>query len=234
MAIGEKATAATASVVLVGAFNPAIFHPQWLKDNKVIGAEEATDFKTDEDNTFVFKDLSVVSLPDAGIQIAAQRDRLSVTVNQDPPVLVRDIAYNCLTLLSHTPIRQMGINRGVTFRPIDEDEAHKLGDLLAPKLPWVELFGPVDGPRSGGLRTITMERVVRPDAHRGFIRVTLTALANTRDCKIDVNDHYDLLDGSEPVSGTAARDQLAELWDASLARSNKIIAALLENCNVIV
>lgn len=233
MAIGDKVTATTASVVVVGAFNPTIFHPQWLKDNQVIGQDETTTFDTDAENTFVFKDLSVVSLPDAGLQIVAQRDRLSATVNQDPPVVARDIVVNCLSLLSHTPVRQLGINRGVTFKPADEAEAHKLGDLLAPKLPWVELLGPLADKRTGGLRTMTMERSIRPDDQVGFIRVTITAVPNTRECKIDINDHFELAKNGETVSAAFARDRISEFWDASLMRSNKIIEALLDNCNVI-
>ena len=121
------------------------------------------------------------------------------------------------------------------FRPADQMEANKLGDLLAPKQPWVELLGPLDGPQTGGLRTITMERSVRPDGYVGYVRVTLGPLPNSNEVRIDVNDHYELSSSDgQPIEGLAARDKLEEVWAASLARSNKIIEALLENCNVIV
>lgn len=234
MADPEQVVASLASVVTLGAFNPTIFQPSWLKANRVIGPDDQADLNVDEDSLLVFRDLAVINLPELGLDISVGRDRFSVLAKQDPHVLAKDVALNCLRLLPHTPVKALGINHTLIFNSPDTDSYHRFGDTLAPKGPWQALLGEGDT-RTGGLRAMTMERLERADGRPGYLKVLLSVPeggAHTT-TKIEVNDHLELrgTDG-ELVPASKACELLEEVWDASIATAQKILTSLVELANV--
>ncbi len=99
---------ATSTVVLLGRFNPLIFHPSWLSANKIIGASEA--------NTAIEKNGIEVMLPDVcslkldNKNLIVEAERFTVTALDEPLVQARDFAASSFSILSHTPAKAIGLN----------------------------------------------------------------------------------------------------------------------------
>lgn len=73
----------------------------------------------------------------------------------------RDLAVGTLTLVPHTPITALGLNFMGHYRLATEAEYHKVGDVLAPKKIWKELFPDEnDSPGIGDL-TIRIQHAPR-------------------------------------------------------------------------
>src|SRR3712207_1383849 len=95
-----------ATVVLLGSFNPAIFHPAWFAANGLIREEEAraAEIEIVHPNAAVFRTEWLV--------IESARDRfLATTILDAYYEPLRDLVVGVLDLLSHTPLTAMGLNR---------------------------------------------------------------------------------------------------------------------------
>ncbi len=65
-----------------------------------------------------------------------------------------DLAAGTLTLLPHTPITAIGLNYVGHYRLQTENDYHRVGDVLAPKTIWNELYP--DENSSAGLSNLTI------------------------------------------------------------------------------
>ena len=119
------------AIVILGDFNPAIFHPSWLAQNELIPNEEVGDASdlicTNEVSTFVLNDVH--------FQVERQRFGLT-TKNASNAPLLRDLAVGVFTLLEHTPLTAVGLNLDIRYSLGSKDAWHNVGDRLAPKGPW--------------------------------------------------------------------------------------------------
>jgi hypothetical protein len=125
-------------IVVIGSFNPAIFHPEWFLRQKLISEEEA---KSPETNVVaVGKDVAEISL--GGMKIFCMNDRFSVaTTNISKAARIQDLLLSTFTTLSHVPITACGINPQAHYHVKNEALWHKIGHTLAPKqLVWDDLF----------------------------------------------------------------------------------------------
>lgn len=221
----------TASVVLLGRFNPLIFHPTWLAQQKIIGEQEASSALEQAGLKFMVPD--IVALELSGKKVVVETTRFVVTAYEEPLIQARDLAAAAFSILSHTPCFALGINYDLVFRAPSAEKWHKLGDMLAPKKPWCEFLGDVkDDNRTGGLRQLVMERNPRPDSRPGYLRLTVEALDNPNfETKITVNDHYALGNADDPQHAKDAVELLDTNWEDSLARAQKAANALIEITN---
>jgi hypothetical protein len=119
------------SLVLVGSFNPGIFHPLWLEKFNLISKEEAekAELQIVQSEVSAFK-VGVVDL-------FVRPDKFQINT-MDPTAMlqVRDMGVGCFKVLDQTPIRQMGINRMMHFKMPSVDSWHAVGHKLAPKQIW--------------------------------------------------------------------------------------------------
>jgi hypothetical protein len=206
------------SVVLVGSFNPAIFHPAWFAREKLIQQEEAdrADIKV------VAPEVSVFTIGWLALEVTLDRfaARTSQIQNLEP---LRDLVRGTFGLLRHTPVKQMGINRQAQFRSPSENAWHQLGHRLAPKEPWAGLL------EKPGMRRIQVQGV-RPDAHKGRIAVAVEPSLKLKPfgAYIEVNDHYD----SDPEAKGNECDRMMEIlsasWQTSLDRSMRIMQTIMK------
>ena len=97
-----------ASIVLVGSFNPKIFHPQWLIDKEIIGDY---DFESATGDEFVVSnDVTSYNLPDE-ILIQVLRNRLILkSFSFDSFITIGDMVSSIVKILPETPVYQMGLN----------------------------------------------------------------------------------------------------------------------------
>ena len=205
------------SVVLVGSFNPAIFHPTWFAREKLIQQEEADR----ADIKIVSPEVSVFSIGWLQLEVTLDRfaARTSQIQNLEP---LRDLVRGTFGLPRHRPVKQMGINRQAQFRSPCEKEWHALGHRLAPPEPWACLL------EKPGMRSIQVQGI-RPDKYKGRLSVAVEPSLKIKPfgAYIEVNDHYD---NDAEVKGNECdrvMEILAASWQISLDRSIHIMQSVM-------
>ncbi len=199
------------AIVLVGSFNPRIFHPAWFAKEGLIqeGEWQSAEIR------IITSDAAVFSIGWMALEVL--HDRFCITTNQpqyfEP---LRDLALGTFKLLRHTPIKQLGINKLEHYRSSNHEEWHQLGHRLAPKEGWAGLL------EKPGMRKLTMEGV-RPDKYAGRILVTVEPSSKINPgVYFELNDHYEIDVVEEGRSSDRAMEILSESWQESLERAAKI------------
>lgn len=179
----------THSVVVLGDFNPKIFHPDWFSSNGLLPPQ-----LTDEASSplYVSRELTTFVVDDIHIQV--EQSRLGLTTKNPAKFpAVKDLALGCLQLLEHTPLKALGLNLDFEKDMETADSWHAVGDGLAPKEPWRDLL------QKPGLNTIVMEgQRAGCAADRVHIKVKPSPLSQYA-VYVGINQHYDL-DGPEQKS----------------------------------
>lgn len=203
-----------AVAVVIGNFNPAIFHPAWLAAQGIVGREEADKAKV------LLVNPALTSLVVGTIRIEVTPDRLDArTSDTSSYVVVRDFVVSVLAVLEHTPVTAFGINRLFHFRLGSEDEWHSVGHKLAPKAPW---DGLVDEP---GMKRVTIKGR-RPGCTVSQLHVGIEpSLKCHPGVFFDGNEHFGQVGGS--TAATFVRDGLMAHWDPSQAHFLRIARELL-------
>jgi hypothetical protein len=207
-----------AVIVLEGSINPAIFNPAWLLAVGLVNEKEATSV----DPRFIDPELSRFQI--AGKAIEARRDQLTVASTPDLPSFhaIGDFAQEMLTLLPHTPIFAIGMNRvlhqpmsGSTFRTLSEllappDIWNSTGLLAAPSIQTITMTEPGDD--SGSIEmTVEPSTVVTPGVY-----VIATRKFRASKTTLERNP------GAE-----WARAQIAEHWHPWIERGGEAIKSLV-------
>lgn len=209
----------TASIVLRGEFNPAIFHPAWLAANELIRRQEAESAKIDVVHPRVAQ-FTVAEW----LHLMVTEDRFQVRTTLDAYYdPLRDLVLGVTDLLAATPVRQLGINGEFEFEFPSLEVWHAFGHRLAPKQPWGKLL------IEPGMLNLIMEGR-RPDDMEGHVQVHVGPCETFRyGIRIHVNDHYELATETRGVGGPeeAAR-VLSEQWRDSLSRSLNIAEGLVK------
>lgn len=173
------------SVVLLGSFNPMIYHPYWLKDKGIIGEEDIT-----KEAILVHEEVSSFKVGD-WMQMVINKNRCEFkTPNADKIIIMRDIIIGCLNALPETPIIAFGINRGWIAQLSSNEAYYELGAKLTPLDLWKDNF---ENPR---LRNIAIEDTDNKNfagTKRLIIIQPASAeleLSNAID--INLNNHFDM------------------------------------------
>lgn len=203
------------SIVLVGNFNPDIFHPAWFASEGLVRRSEAEQAEV----SLVHPDFSQVKFD--GFFLRITRDRFQLSTEQRPyyPV-IRDLALGTFRILEHTPVKAVGINSDAHFTLPNREVWDAFGHRLAPK----EVFwSPVlDRP---GMRSLTVEGL--REGSRGYVRVRVQpAPGMDATVYLDVNDHYDV-ETDEPAGARSATEVLDQEWDSSESRTQTIFRHLM-------
>ena len=206
-------TIAGASIVLVGNFNPAILAPDWFVRQGLVKEQAVI---RDDPDLIIHPQIAQFKLD--WCRIVTEPSKFSISGAKDPLVQLMDLTVRTFgEFLSHTPVRQLGINRYVHF-PVESVEARdKIGQRLAPPEAWGDWSGAIitnAGSKRGGMRSLTMEQQVFDYERTGYIRTTVqpsSLLPSGLGVFVEVNDHYEV----------AATD--------ALMGTQKIISILKEN-----
>jgi hypothetical protein len=205
------------SIILVGSFNPAIFQPEWFARNDLISEDDA--HAGQEALEVVHPELTRFSTE--WLDFETTRDRCRFATSQSARHAdLRDLAIGTFTLLSHTPVQAMGLNRDAHFKFASEAEWHEVGDRMAPKEPWQGVL------TEPGLRKILMEES-REEGVPGYVRVELAPSVKVEPgVFIQVNDHYRLAE-APGVDAAEAVTVLRDRWDALRSRTDAITERIL-------
>ena len=210
-----------ASIVLVGSFNPSIVTPAWLAGQGLLRPEEGT-----EKDTIVTPEFSSFSLD--WLQVQVQSDRFTVHCT-DPAeyATLQELVLGIFHYLEFTPVSQVGLNRRMHFEVSSESVWHGLGDMLAPKGPWVDVMR--GSHREGdlpGLSSLRMEGQ-RDNSDAKYVRVTVEpSLRVVPGLYIAANEHYETEGGEEPA-GTLLQ-YVRDDWRLSLDYASRVASHLIE------
>jgi hypothetical protein len=194
-----------ASIVMIGSFNPTIFQPRWLGAQQLIRPEEA------ENATITVIQAEISDFSTEWFQLQVLQNRLQILCT-DPRhyAPLRDLASAMLTILPHTPINALGLNRQFHFRMPSAGAWHGIGHLLAPKEPWNEIL---DNP---GLRVVIMEGTRKKDSG-GTVRVKIEPSSKVLPfgLYIEVNEEAKPpANDREPEGAQWVSDHLSKKWDS--------------------
>jgi hypothetical protein len=181
-------------VVLVGSFNPAIFHPEWFFRQGIVTEQDANEAKVQD----VSGEITIVQI--CGILLQCVSDKFGFsTKNISNAERMQDMTRQTFRLLSHTPITACGINPHVHYLVASDAYWHKIGHTLAPKeLVWNEIL---DRP---GMQSLTI-KAPRNGDFPGEINVTVEPSAKHRPgVFVKANNHY-------AIPEAAVHDRAAEL-----------------------
>lgn len=181
------------TVVLRGDFNPHIFQPQWFTLQKLLGEEEGASAKVE----IIHPEITVFNLD--WLRFEVSRDRLVVTTKDDRHhEILRDLIIGTFTILSHTPLKMMGINSTFVYMVKDEATWHGMGNKLAPKDVWNKI---IDTP---GLRSLVIEsKPIMEDNYKNVVSITFGPTNVKLGLRINMNDHYELVDTSDKYLGSS-------------------------------
>lgn len=213
------------SLVLVGDFNPRIFHPVWFAHHGLLRESEAEEAQTE----IVHQDVSAFAVEWLTVQVL--RDRFTARIKADPfkPHL-NDLVQGVFQLLAHTPVRQLGINVVYRLRFKSEQDCHGFGHFITPKSPWKGVLS------KPGLRGVHVQSV-REMNSPGFLVASIEpdlVPGKQSDALMRINDHYELpkilRDEREESAGASwAVELLRENFDVSIGFSQEIVDRLIAN-----
>jgi hypothetical protein len=206
----------SSTIVLIGAFNPLILQPSWLAEQGAIKAEEAAATLANEQ--FVIT-AELVAINFGWFTLEATRERATFATGSEAetPLALRDVVVNVFSLLSHTPIRMLGMNH-MRHAWLPEGAWSRLREILVPASPWERLLGEVE------LDTVTA-RGPRSDGLDGVFRVSVEPSQHIPGgVWINVNNHVDL--SAVGSDAHPAVDVLTDTWEESLSHAENTMEAL--------
>lgn len=199
-----------ASIVMLGSFNPAIFQPRWLGAQQLIRPEEAEHAK------IVIIQAEVADFSTEWFHLQVLQNRLSLSTAdpmQYPPL--RDLAAALFTILLHTPITALGMNRLFHFKMPSHDAWHAIGHRLAPKDRWNEI---IDSP---GLRSMVMQGR-RKGVSGGLLHVKVEPSSKVEQgVYIEINEEFKPTADLEAEGAQWVASRLSEHWDAIMKSSEE-------------
>jgi hypothetical protein len=218
------------SVVAVGAFNPAIFHPLWFADKDLLPRDTAEDAL--EHEFVATRELAAFTADWLSVQVTLEQAAFS-TAEAGREFDLRDLARGVFDLLPETPVNAIGINSDVHFRVDSEDAWHAIGDRFLPKDFWEPLFEGDDWKRRGngeavGMRSMTVE-VHREDI-AAYVRTEIAPSARLTPHGVytGINSHFQLSVAEERGTGYKAARIIDEQWDPTRKLEQQLIERILE------
>jgi hypothetical protein len=207
------------SIVLVGDFNPKIFHPIWFSSEGLIKKNEAAEANI----TTVHPEICVFQLD--WLHLEVTRNRFVVQTSQEPYFeILRDLAYGTFELLHHTPLKQLGINYNAHYRIKSEKEWHEFGDKITPKEIWYHVL------EKPGMSAVTIEGDLDRDGFKGHTKVKVEPSKKFHPgVFFDINDHYEVEDQAKSLGGKEIINILKQIWKKSIDRSVYKVNTLMEN-----
>lgn len=218
----------TSSLVAVGAFNPAIFSPDWLERNSLIGKDDAD---TAREGQSLLISHQVTAFETKWFALQVVENQFSLTSKDALSPAFKDLAVGIFQLVPHTPVTAVGLNFLAHFKMPSEAEYHLVGDKLAPKDIWSDLYPE----EVAGLADITI-RVQRggrggePLKSKDEKRIAVQPSAKIKyGVYFSYNDHHDVSVADE--NGQRPAERVASIidneWESSMKDALRVFDAVL-------
>jgi hypothetical protein len=208
------------TVVVIGSFNPAIFHPLWFSTLGLIRDEEATSAEFG----LLTNDISNFSTD--WFTLSVTTDRFSIgTADGTKDLVLRDLLIGTFKVLEHTPIRAMGFNSDSHFPMQSEETWHAFGDYYAPKAAWRKIM------TSPGLISLTLQGQ-RDDTVASKVQVKVEPSRQIEHgVYFAINQHYDIEESQFYTPGQGSSKLLHILeqeWASFLSYRESVTVHLLK------
>ena len=204
------------SIVILGSFNPAIFHPIWFKANGLIKPEEADKAKLEITTPMI----SIFGVEWFRLQVETQKFVIQ-TENETHFELLSDLVMGTFSLLEHTPVVAMGLNRAMHFKMDSEESWHAFGDKIAPKDVWQGVL------QEPGLLSLVIQGPKQKPNQKPENLINVRVEPSPRTIPgiyIDVNNHFEIKDNDLQK----VLNILKESWRDVLLNSRKIADQLMK------
>jgi hypothetical protein len=191
----------TSAVIVVGDFNPAIFSPDWLVRNGLIGEADGTVARDGLGGRPLIVSRQVTTLETDWFALQILDNQFSVTSKGVLSPAFKDLAASMLQLVPHTPVIAVGLNFLGHFKLASEMEYHRVGDTLAPKEIWNAIY-----PRDrAGLENLTIRIQYgtrdEPLETKDEKRITVQPSNKIKfGVHLSYNDHHDLTASQSDLS----------------------------------
>lgn len=212
-----------ASIVLVGNFNPKIFHPEWFIRKSIIDEWDYSD-----DDVVNLPDLCKVELPsDRNITVLLNQFILRSSLASDHLAL-KDFVMSTFSYLKETPVKQMGMNYISIIKLADHRAWMHFTRDLAPHSYWekaLNYFGSISPKKREelGLWDMTMN-LPRKDDIPGHIRAKISVNSSVdRTLSFSINNHVEIDQSDAEVMIRI----LDEQWESSLELSKSLISDIM-------
>ncbi|MBI4937049.1 MAG: hypothetical protein HY846_02300 [Nitrosomonadales bacterium] len=208
------------TIVAIGAFNPAIFSPEWLMRTNLIGNGDAASANENK-SLIISRQVAVIESDWFVLQVL--EDRFSLTSKGAVTPSIKDLAAGIMSLIPQTPIQALGLNFSGHYKFANLGEFHKVGDVLAPKEIWGKVFP--DG--SAGMASLTIKiqpcKRDEPPETGDEINVTVQRSTKIRATAIhfSFNDHKNISERVDEsiTSAECVASLIDKEWDTSRERS---------------
>lgn len=197
----------SASVVLRGAFGPAMFQPQWFSNQGLIRTEEA------DDVNIGIVSVAVTQFRVGWLELHVTEDRFQAKTAQEQFYeALRDVVVGVLEILRPANLHMMGINRDFLYEVESEKAWHGVRRSLTPPSVWEGIL------IQPAMATVVMQGQ-RADNRDGYVRVLVQSAPQVSyGIAIDVNDHYEL-SGEAADHTEQAVKILGQCWHESLQQA---------------
>lgn len=204
------------NVVLVGSFNPAIFHPEWFLRQGIISDADLEKAVVEG----VSPEISRCQF--SGMSLEVLQDHLTLQtrdVSRQP--ILQDVILAILEKLPHTPIRACGLNSAHHYDLGDEAYWHKIGHALAPKNIWNDLL------LKPGMESLTIKGS-REGEFSGHVNITVQPSKRFKfGLFIGSNTHYGSSD-RDPLLIEKVKDFISSQWEEAYQMASKTAAMVFE------
>jgi hypothetical protein len=206
------------TIVLVGAFNPKIFHPAWFALQELLPeaeVEQVQDLVSHPEITFC-------RLPWFEMQVTPTQF-IASSAQESHFKPLRDLVQGTFEILQHTPVTQVGVNLEQHYLAETENEWNAFGDKLAPKKLWRKIM---KDPGMVKLRVI--DKGPRADGLPGTVQIDVESSKKMKNgIFILVNQHFEC--GSAGVSNAEAATQILSMhFEPTMAKSQEMVNTLLQ------
>lgn len=220
------------TIVVLGNFNPRIFSPDWLEKNQLIGAADA-EFARNSNDLILTAQVTRVHTEWFLLQVV--EDQLILESKGVLTPNIKDLACGIFGILGHIPVTAMGLNF-IAHHKIQEKELyHFIGDSLAPKDMWYEIFPEEDF--HAGLETLVIKiepasAMNEPQKIRDCKRVTVSHSKQLNQAiQFIFNNHFDVAnrDTEGGTSAEVAAGIIDEEWQKTWEESTGAFKAILDS-----
>lgn len=223
-----------ATIVFVGAFNPAILTPDWLERTQLIGQEDAQ-VAREAKNLLTSRQVALLETEWFAMQVV--ENQFTLSSKGALSLAIRDLAVGVCTLVPHTPVTALGLNFLGHFKMPTANAYHKIGDTLAPKALWHELLDLET--QSIGMTNISMRvqpfKRETPTDSKDAVNIQVQPSAQIHSgVFLSWNDHREMFaresmgkKGKAEVAGQI----VAADWEASWQRAARFFSALLDKAS---
>ena len=222
----------TSSIVAIGAFNPAIFSPDWLERNHLIGKSDADDVREGSHGKSLIVSHEVAFFEAKWFALQVLEKQFSLTSKDALSPAFKDLAVGIFQLVPHTPVTAVGLNFLGHFKLASEDEYHRVGDILAPKNIWKALY-PDESPGLADL-TIRIQPWTRGETLKTKDEKRISVQPSNKikfGAFLSYNDHHDVSAGDEDNLRPA--EQVATVidngWESAWHDAVRVFDGVLSN-----